>query len=73
MTTATATKVVVDGETLVKAVTKSLITESAFLSPQPATFIANPRGILKLVEDASATPEQIDQWIEEARATNANS
>ena len=62
----------VDGETLVKAVASSLITESAFLSPQPATFIANPRGILKLVEDAGATPEQIDQWIEEARATNAH-
>lgn len=61
----------VDGEALVKAVANSLITESAFLSPEPATFIANPRGILKLVEDAGATPEQIDQWIEEVRNANA--
>lgn len=66
-------RITVDGEALVKAVAKSLTSESVFLSPEPATFIANPRGILKLVEDAGATPQQIDQWIEEARTRGESS
>lgn len=64
---ATATKVVVDGETLVKAIAVRIDRESGFLSPDPAEYITDPRGVLKLVEDAGATPEQIDQWIKEAR------
>jgi hypothetical protein len=56
----------VDAETLVKTVAVRLTTESAFLSPDPATYITDPRGVLKLAEDAGATSTQIDQWIEEA-------
>jgi hypothetical protein len=56
----------VDAETLVKAIAIRLETESAFLSPQPVTYVTNPREILKLAEDAGASSEQIDQWIEEA-------
>jgi hypothetical protein len=58
----------VDAETLVRAIAVRLETESGFLSPQPATYITDPRGILTLVEDAGVSAEQIDQWIDDARA-----
>lgn len=57
----------VDAETLVRAIAVRLETESGFLSPQPATYITDPRGVLKLVEDVGVSAEQIDQWIDDAR------
>jgi hypothetical protein len=57
----------VDAETLVRAIAVRLETESGFLSPQPATYITDPRGILRLVEDAGVSAEQIDQWIDDTR------
>lgn len=59
----------VDAETLVKTIAVRLESESRFLSPQPMAYITDPRGVLKLVEDAGVSAEQIDQWMDEARAT----
>lgn len=55
----------VDCELLVRAIAQRMERESAFLSPEPAYFITDPRGLLKLVEDAGVSPEQIDNWISE--------
>lgn len=55
----------IDAETLVRAIAVRLDTESRFLTPDPATYITDPRGILKLVEDAGVSAEQIDKWISE--------
>jgi hypothetical protein len=62
----------VDGEALVKAIAVRLETESGFLSPQPVTYVTDPCGVLKLVEEAGASPEQIDRWINEALIKEAD-
>lgn len=59
----------VDCESLVRAIARRMERESRFLSPYPEYFITDPRGLLKLVEDAGVSAEQIDKWIsEEANA-----
>lgn len=58
----------VDAELLVKTIAVRIDRESTFLSPAPKDYIVDPRGVLKLVEDAGVSPEQIDKWIEEAQS-----
>lgn len=58
-------RVLIDAEVLVKAIARRLSTGSRFLSPVTTTVIVDPRGVLKVVQDAGASPEQIDLWIEE--------